>query len=348
MKYVFLFSGQGAQFKGMLQDVCAEYPKAREIIDKMSNICAEDIASFLWHTENAELSRSDKSQLAITASQIALCEVLKDNGIQPAAVAGFSLGEFAALYASGVLSLTDVTKLVCARGKIMQACCDRIASQTDVGTAGVGKNTAGETGSSGATASSANSASAAPGMAAVIKLAPETVVQLLEPYSSEKNGIVFAANMNSPVQTVVSGTAQGLAEAEKLCMQAGAKRFIRLAVAGPFHSPLMVSAAEDFAEVLKSVPFANPVIPLFSNVTGALVKTGEEAKKNAVLHITHPVRWTQEEKEIDSCIPASERTLLEIGPGTTLCNLWRDSGCESVCMPTGTLDNIKTVLQALH
>ena len=185
-------------------------------------------------------------------------------------------------------------------------------------------------------------------MAAVIKLSPETVVQLLEPYSSEKNGSVFAANMNSPVQTVVSGTAEGLAEAEKLCMQAGAKRFIRLAVAGPFHSPLMASAAEDFAEVLKTVAFANPVIPLFSNVTGGLVKTGEEAKKNAVLHITHPVRWTQEEKEIDSCIPASERTLLEIGPGTTLCNLWRDSGCESVCMPTGTLDHIKTVLQALH
>ena len=131
-------------------------------------------------------------------------------------------------------------------------------------------------------------------------------------------------------------------------MQAGAKRFIRLAVAGPFHSPLMASAAEDFAEVLKTVVFANPVIPLFSNVTGDLVKTGEEAKKNAVLHITHPVRWTQEEKEIDSYIPASERTLLEIGPGTTLCNLWRDSGCESVCMPTGTLDHIKTVLQALH
>ncbi len=350
MKYVFLFSGQGAQFKGMLQDVCAEYPKARQTIDKMSDICGEDIASFLWHTENAELSRSDKSQLAITASQIALCEVLKDKGIQPAAAAGFSLGEFAALYTSGVLSLTDVTKLVCARGKIMQACCDRIASQTDVGTTGAGKITAGTAGTSSEAASpnTVSSALAAPGMAAVIKLSPETVVQLLEPYSSEKNGSVFAANMNSPVQTVVSGTAEGLAEAEKLCMQAGAKRFIRLAVAGPFHSPLMASAAEDFAEVLKTVAFANPVIPLFSNVTGGLVKTGEEAKKNAVLHITHPVRWTQEEKEIDSCIPASERTLLEIGPGTTLCNLWRDSGCESVCMPTGTLDHIKTVLQALH
>ena len=259
------------------------------------------------------------------------------------------MGEFAALYASGVLSLTDVTKLVCARGKIMQACCDRIASQTDVGTTAVGKITARD-GTSGEAASpnAVSSALAAPGMAAVIKLSPETVVQLLEPYSSEKNGSVFAANMNSPVQTVVSGTAEGLAEAEKLCMQAGAKRFIRLAVAGPFHSPLMASAAEDFAEVLKTVVFANPVIPLFSNVTGDLVKTGEEAKKNAVLHITHPVRWTQEEKEIDSCIPASERTLLEIGPGTTLCNLWRDSGCESVCMPTGTLDHIKTVLQALH
>ena len=319
MEYVFLFSGQGSQFKGMAEDICKEYPAARTIIDEMSAVSGEDIASFLWNTEPPELARSDRSQLAITAMQAAILAVLQEHGITPAAAAGFSLGEFSALYAAKVLDLATMTKLVTLRGKIMQKYCEKLDAQSKTTGSGCG-------------------------MAAVLKLEPERIVEVLKPYSDSAAGIVFAANLNSPLQTVVSGTAEGLDVAEKLCKEAGAKRFIRLAVAGPFHSPLMRGAAEEFSAALQDVPFNDPVIPIFSNVTGKQLLTGEEAKKNAVLHLTHPVRWLEEEREIAAQAGTAEHPLLEIGPGMTLCNLWRDSGCAGTCRPTGTAEQLAGVL----
>ena len=320
MGYVFLFSGQGSQFKGMAEDICKTYPSARAIIDEMSEAAGEDIPSFLWNTDPAELARSDRSQLAITAMQIAITTVLQEHGITPAAVAGFSLGEFSALYAAKVLDLATMTKLVTLRGKIMQKYCEKLDVQSKAAGGGCG-------------------------MAAVLKLPPEKVVEVLKPYADPDTGVAFAANLNSPMQTVVSGTAEGLDIAEKLCKEAGAKRFVRLAVAGPFHSPLMHGAAEEFSAVVQDIPFNDPAIPIFSNVTGKRLFTGAEAKKNAVLHLTHPVRWLEEEREIATLIGTAERPLLEIGPGITLCNLWRDSGCAGSCRPTGAAERLTTVIQ---
>ena len=320
MEYVFLFSGQGSQFKGMAEDICKTYPTARAIIDKMSDVSGEDIPSFLWHTEPEELARSDRSQIAITAMQIAITSVLQEHGITPTIAAGFSLGEFSALYTAKVLDLVTVAKLVALRGKIMQKYCEKLDEQSKATGSGCG-------------------------MAAVLKLAPERIVELLKPYSNPDTGIVFAANLNSPMQTVVSGTAEGLDTAEKLCKEAGAKRFVRLAVAGPFHSPLMRGAAEEFAAALQDIPFNDPAIPIFSNVTGKRLLSGAEAKKNAVLHLTHPVHWLAEEREIAALIGTEERSLLEIGPGMTLCNLWRDSGCAGNCRPTGTAEQLAGVIQ---
>ncbi len=321
MEYVFLFSGQGSQFKGMAEDICTQYPAARAVIDKMSNTSGEDIASFLWHTEPDELSRSDRSQLAITAMQIAITTVLQEHGITPAAVAGFSLGEFSALYAAKVLDLATMTKLVTLRGKIMQKYCEKLDVQSKAAGGGCG-------------------------MAAVLKLPPEKVVEVLKPYADPDTGVAFAANLNSPMQTVVSGTAEGLDTAERLCKEAGAKRFVRLAVAGPFHSPLMRGAAEEFSAALQDVQFNEPAIPIFSNVTGKRLLTGAEAKKNAVLHLTHPVHWLEEEREIAAL--ANATALLEIGPGMTLCNLWRDSGCAGNCRPTGTAEQLSAVIDTSH
>lgn len=321
MEHVFLFSGQGSQFKGMAEDICKKYPTARAIIDEMSTVSGEDIASFLWNTEPAELARSDRSQLAITAMQAAIIAVLQEHYITPSAAAGFSLGEFSALYAAKVLDLVTMTKLVSLRGKIMQKYCEKLDAQNKDTDSGCG-------------------------MAAVLKLAPEKVVEVLKPYADPDTGVAFAANLNSPMQTVVSGTAEGLDTAEKLCKEAGAKRFVRLAVAGPFHSPLMRGAAEEFSAALQDVQFNEPAIPIFSNVTGKRLLTGAEAKKNAVLHLTHPVRWLEEEREIAAL--AGEAALLEIGPGMTLCNLWRDSGCAGTCLPTGTAEQLSAVIDANH
>ena len=296
-KYAFLFPGQGAQAPGMMKDVCEAFPEARKVIDDISAITGVDMPRLLWDTDKEVLSRSDNSQLAITAASLAVSAVLAEKGIKPSAVMGFSLGEFPALYMSGVLSFEDVMKVVQQRGKIMQAVCEEIASRNE---------------------------GHAPGMAAVIGLEPEKVVQVAAACTG-----AYAANMNSPRQTVISATFDGLAQAEEKCKEAGARRFIRLAVAGPFHSPLMQKAADEFEKAIAGVTFKDPSITLFSNVTGKQVTAGAEAKASAVLHLTHPVLWTDEEKVLGGLMTAdtdNEWQVLEPGPGKVLSGLWRDSG----------------------
>ena len=127
-KYAFLFPGQGAQEPGMMKDVCESFPEARTLLDSISSITGRDMAKLLWETDQAELSRSDNSQLAITSASLMVSEVLKSKGIVPSAAMGFSLGEFPALGISGVLSFEDLIRVVQKRGEIMQRVCEEIAS----------------------------------------------------------------------------------------------------------------------------------------------------------------------------------------------------------------------------
>jgi [acyl-carrier-protein] S-malonyltransferase len=154
--------------------------------------------------------------------------------------------------------------------------------------------------------------------------------------------------MNSPRQTVISGTAAGLDEAEKKCTEAGARRFVRLAVAGPFHCPLMQKAADGLEQAISAVDFHDPRIPLFSNVTGKSVTKGSEAKKSAVLHLTHPVLWTNEETVLGRLLDGDTQntwSVLEPGPGKVLSGLWRDSeyGAKWTAVPSGTAEAIKSL-----
>lgn len=303
MKNVFLFPGQGTQKKGMLKDVCEKFPEAMEVVKKVEQISGQPVTQFMWETEDSELSRSDKSQLAITAASLALIQVLKNKGIEPDLCAGFSLGEYSALYGAGVLSFEDTVKVVTQRGIIMQQVCDELAAESN------GKQ---------------------PGMAAVLGLKPDQVIKAIEPLTAE--GICFAANLNSIKQTVISGTAEGLEKAEGLCKEAGCRKFVVLKVTGPFHSPLMAKAGERFAKVLDEVDFRNPSKRLFSNVTGKEIVDGKEAKELAVKHFTNSVCWIDEEAEIAKIIDfensecAHNWNILEVGPGTVLSGLWRDSG----------------------
>lgn len=313
-KYAFLFPGQGAQAPGIIKDVAESTAAAKKVIDDVSSIIDVDMAKLLWDTDAAVLSRSDNSQIAITTASLAIMAALKEKGITPSVAMGFSLGEFPALYAAGVLSFEDVVRVVRERGKIMQAVCEEIA---------------------------AANAGHAPGMSAIIGLPPEKVKEIADGIKD-----AYAANMNSVKQTVVSGTFDALTEVEKKATEAGARRAIRLAVAGPFHSPLMQKAADNFEKTLASVTFADPTIPLFSNVTGRQVTKGDEAKKSAVLHLTHPVLWTDEEDKLGGIITsdsANEWTVLEVGPGKVLSGLWRDSpyGEAHGATPVNTQESIQ-------
>jgi len=325
MSTVFLFPGQGAQFPGMVKDICQAIPEAMKVVTDAEHVSGEPLFKWLWDIEASELARSDRSQLSITVASLAVSKALQTRGIKPSVCAGFSLGEFAALYTAGILSFEDTIQVVKQRGLIMQKACEDIkaASKTDSGE------------------------DKAPGMCAVIGLTPEQVVEALAPYSGQ-NGIAFPVNMNSPKQTVVSGTSEGLELCEKICKEKGARRVIRLQVAGPFHSPLMKKASQEFEQVLNTVAFKDPELTLLSNVTGKKITIGEEAKQLAVKHFTHPVLWTAEEKEINTILQqGTDNLLIEAGPGTVLTGLWRDSGYADTisCVSCGTLEQLNLIKQ---
>lgn len=315
-KYAFLFPGQGAQAPGMVKDVAESFSSAKKVIDDVSSIVNLDMAKLLWESDAAELSRSDNSQIAITAASLALMAALKDKNIEPSAAMGFSLGEFPALYAAGVLSFEDVVKVVRKRGLIMQKVCEEIAAKNE---------------------------GHAPGMTAVLGLPPEKVKEIA---SGIKDA--YAANMNSVKQTVVSGTFDALAAVEKAASEAGARRAVRLKVAGPFHSPLMQDAAVEFEKAIADVNFNDPKIKLFSNVTGKECVSGEEAKKSAVLHLTNPVLWTDEEDCLASVMKADgfdKWAALEVGPGKVLSGLWgnTDYNASISVLPVNTAESVNNL-----
>jgi len=292
---VYLFPGQGAQYSGMAMDLL-DSSAVKTLFDTASEIFGKDVKELL-QSDADTLKRTDVSQPAMTVANLAAAEYLKDKGFSPAACAGFSLGEYAALVCAGIISTADCLRLIKARGEAMQKASDRLREAS-------------------------GDVSAAPGMAAVIGLAPEQVEELIAKWSNEGLKDLFAANINSPKQLVISGTAAALTEAETRFKEAGAKRVIRLQVAGPFHSPLMADAVEAFRPTLESVKFNDPAITIFSNVTGKKIDSGESAKKLALQQISSPVRWVEEEASIAS---GGYSACLEVGPGKVLQGLWKDA-----------------------
>lgn len=318
----FLFPGQGAQYPLMAMDLLEAYASVQRLFKVASQAAGQDLEALLRNSDADTLKRTDVSQPAITIANIAAATVLQERGVSPRACAGFSLGEYAALAVTGVLSVEDCLSLVTRRGAAMQRAAERIAERS--------------AGSEGANA---------PGMAAVLGLSPEQVESLIAQWSAEGLKDLYGANFNSPKQVVVAGTAASLAEAEKRFKEAGARRVLRLAVAGPFHSPLIAEAVDEFGPLLEAVSFKDPQLPLFSNVTGKRVFSGAEAKALALRQITEPVRWTLEEGALGELNP---QAVLEVGPGKVLQGLWKDFGSPIPCYTAGTLVDIEAVLAALN
>jgi [acyl-carrier-protein] S-malonyltransferase len=313
-KVVYLFPGQGAQYSGMAMDFLS-CNAVKSLFDTASKIFGKDVKELL-QSDADNLKRTDVSQPVITLANLAAAIYLSEQGYSPVACAGFSLGEYAALVSAGILDAADCLRLVKARGEAMQKTSDALRE------------------------ASGGDATAAPGMAAIVGLAPQQVEDLIAQWSASGLKDLYAANINSPKQVAVSGTAAALTEAETRFKEAGAKRVIRLQVAGPFHSPLMSDSAAAFAQVLDAVTFRDPVAPIYSNVTGKKITSGAEAKKLALLQITSPVRWIEEEAAIAA---AGAKACLEVGPGKVLQGLWRDSGSEIPVFAAGTVEDISKI-----
>jgi len=305
MKTCFLFPGQGAQYPGMAKDLWEASQTVRDLFRKASDASGMDTAKLLFESSAEDLKVTDKTQVAITLASLCSSTVAREKGITPQGLAGFSLGEYAALCEAGVIRLEDMFPIVKIRGDLMEKAARGLDS-----TAG------------------------APGMAAVLGIPAERAASAVEALG--KDG-VFVANHNAPAQVVISGTAEGLAKAEVALKAAGARRIVRLSVSGPFHSPLMSHARREFDEALAPFAFSDPLLPVYSNVTGRVIRSGAEAKELCGKQLVSTVRWVAVE---ESLLRDGFDRFLETGPGTVLAGLFRGLSPEARCSAAGTLEGI--------
>ncbi len=262
MKTAILFPGQGAQAVGMGKDLAEAFPAAKALFDRASAVLGYDLAQICFEGPIEKLTQSCYAQPAIFVASLAALEALKQvkPGIQFAAAAGLSSGEWTALNLAGVVSFEDVLKILEVRGKAMQAACEE-----------------------------------KPGtMMSVIGADPELLAKVAQEAGVEQ------ANFNSPEQTVLSGTKAGMDAAEAALKAAGVRKAIRLNVAGAFHSSLMASAAQKLEAALAGVTFHAPQMPVVSNVTGQFHTTPDEIRKLMVRQVTGSVQWVQDVQKLQA------------------------------------------------
>lgn len=277
----YLFPGQGAQFTGMGLDLYNNSAKARELFNQANDILGFDIMKVMFEGTPEELKETKVTQPAIFLHSTILAEVLGDS-FQPDMVAGHSLGEISALVANKTLDFSDGLQLVSKRAQAMQKACEAKPST----------------------------------MAAVLSLEDAVV----EKICANTPGIVVAANYNCPGQLVISGDIEAINIACDAMKEAGARRALVLPVGGAFHSPLMEPAKEELAAAIENTNFANPVCPIYQNVSTVAITDPSEIKKNLVSQLTAPVKWTQSMQQM---IADGATTFIEVGPGNVLQGLMR-------------------------
>ncbi|QOD60400.1 ACP S-malonyltransferase [Polaribacter haliotis] len=277
----YIFPGQGAQFTGMGLDLYEKSPLAQEYFEKANDILGFSITDIMFEGTAEQLKETKVTQPAIFLHSVILAKVLGDD-FKPEMVAGHSLGELSALVANGVLSFEDGLTLVSKRALAMQKACEAAPST----------------------------------MAAVLGLDDHIV----EETCAEIDGVVVAANYNCPGQLVISGEIEAVEKACKVLTEKGAKRAILLPVGGAFHSPMMEPAREELAAAIEATEFSEPTCPVYQNVTASAVTSADEIKKNLMIQLTAPVKWTQ---SIKAMIADGGTEFIEVGPGKVLQGLMR-------------------------
>ena len=291
----FVFPGQGSQAPGMGRDLWEQYPAARAVFEEADEALGFALSELCFEGPAEELQLTENTQPAIlTVSVAALRAMEAEDFPAPDYVAGHSLGEYSALVAAGALSLGDAVRVVRQRGRFMQ-------EAVPVG---------------------------AGAMAAVLGSDLETVEAVCREAALEGE-VCSPANVNSPGQIVIAGSAAAVERAVPLLKARGAKRAVPLKVSAPFHCALMMPAQERLAEALAEVAFDDPRVPLVTNVDAAIIRTAGEASASLVRQVSSPVRWRES-------VGLLEREgvgwFVEVGPGKVLSGLVRQTAPRVQCV----------------
>ncbi|MCM1133002.1 MAG: ACP S-malonyltransferase [Ruminococcus flavefaciens] len=276
---ISLFSGQGSQIPGMGRDIAEAFPATSALYDTASEIIGRDMRAVCFDSSPEELSRTINAQPAIMLTSLVGITSAIEKGFKFDGVAGHSLGEYPALVISGMVSVEDGFRLIKARSEAMEQ-----ATQENKGA-----------------------------MAAIMKIAPEKIEEIC----AQAKNYVAPVNYNSPQQTVIAGTPEGIEEVSEKFAELKA-RVITLNVAGAFHSKLMQSASEKFYETAKTITFKAPAVKYYSNVTGGELTDFSDMASILAKHIVSPVRFTS---ELEAMQNDGADKFVEFGAGKTLTGL---------------------------
>lgn len=252
-KIAFIFPGQGSQYVGMGKDFYETFPCAKEMIDLAEKVSGIPMKELLFE-ENENINITKYTQIAMLADELAIWSVLREKGFESVVNAGLSLGEYAALVASGVMTPEDAFRVVAKRGEYMQEAVPTGGAMTAV----LGADTA-----------------------------------VIEKICEETEGIVSIANYNCPGQIVITGEQQAVDAAAAALKEAGAKRCTPLNVSGPFHSAMLLPAGEKLAAELEQVEIHEIAVPYITNVTADYVTDPSQVKELLKKQISSSVRWQQ-------------------------------------------------------
>jgi len=305
MKIAMLFPGQGAQAVGMGRELHRRYPEVRAVFDEASELSGMDLATLCFSGPRASLTATEKAQPAVFTLSLAIHRLLGVHGITPAWVAGHSLGELSAMTAAGALSLEQGLQLVMARGRLMAEALRDAHS----------------------------------GMAALEGPDPAQIEAWLKALDQP----LWIANYNAPAQTAVSGTLAAIDRLEEVTKAAGV-RMTRMTVAGAFHSPLLDSAGNLFAEKVAEAGITDPICPVVGNVTGTALCDATAIRTELQVQMGAAVRWTS---VMENLLREGIDLFIEVGPGKILKGLLLRTDRNARCAITDTPRDIDLLLQQL-